>query len=205
MRCVCLITLPAALGLAMLASPLLITLFQYKAFSQYDVFMTSYSLMAYAIGLPAFVFIKVLSAGFFSRQDTKTPVKIGIIAVTTNFVLNIILVLLFNRINLGHVGLALATSLSAYLQAFLLFSKLKKIQVYQPRKKWLGFFMKIILALIVMGVVIIFGGTDVSVWFDWSVFRRVSNLILWVLLSMLSYFTLLWLAGLRLSSFRSTE
>ena len=205
MRCVCLITLPAALGLAMLASPLLITLFQYKAFSQYDVFMTSYSLMAYAIGLPAFVFIKVLSAGFFSRQDTKTPVKIGIIAVAANFVLNIILVLLFNRINLGHVGLALATSLSAYLQAFLLFSKLKKIQVYQPRKKWLGFFMKIILALLVMGIVIIFGVTDASVWFDWGVFRRTSNLILWVLLSMLSYFTLLWLVGLRLSSFRSTE
>ena len=131
--------------------------------------------------------------------------KIGIIAVAANFVLNIILVLLFNRINLGHVGLALATSLSAYLQAFLLFSKLKKIQVYQPRKKWLGFFMKIILALIVMGVVITVGGTDVSVWFDWSVFRRVSNLILWVLLSMLSYFTLLWLVGLRLNSFRSTK
>ena len=65
--------------------------------------------------------------------------------------------------------------------------------------------MKIILALVAMSVVIVFGVTDASVWFDWSVFRRVSNLILWVLLSMLSYFTLLWLAGLRLSSFRSTE
>ena len=65
--------------------------------------------------------------------------------------------------------------------------------------------MKIILALVVMGIVITFGVTDASVWFDWGVFRRTSNLILWVLLSMLSYFTLLWLAGLRLSSFRSTE
>ena len=198
MRWVCIIALPAALGLAMLASPLLITLFQYKEFSQYDVFMTSYSLSAYAIGLPAFIFIKVLSAGFFSRQDTKTPVKIGVIAVIANFVLNILLVLLFNRINLGHVGLALATSLSAYLQAFLLFWKLKKIQVYQLRKKWLGFILKIILAMIFMAGIIAFGIADVSTWFDWSVFRRVLNLMMWVFTSMLSYFIILWLTGLRL-------
>ena len=63
------------------------TLFNYKAFSMLDVLMTSYSLKAYAIGLPAFVLIKVLSAGFFSRQDTKTPVTIGLIAVVANIVL----------------------------------------------------------------------------------------------------------------------
>ena len=202
MRLVCLIALPAALGLAMLASPLLITLFQYKEFSQNDVFMTSYSLTAYAIGLPAFIFIKVLSAGFFSRQDTKTPVKIGIIAVIANFVLNILLVLLFNRFNLGHVGLALATSLSAYLQAFLLFWKLKEIQVYQLRKKWLGFILKIILAMIFMAGIIILGIADISAWFDWSVLERVFNLILWITISMISYFAFLWFSGLRLQNFK---
>jgi putative peptidoglycan lipid II flippase len=108
------------------------------------------------------------------------------------------LVLLFNRINLGHVGLALATSLSAYLQAFLLFWKLKKIQVYQLRKKWLGFILKIILAMIFMAGIIVFGIADVSTWFDWSVFRRVLNLMMWVFTSMLSYFIILWLTGLRL-------
>jgi len=71
----------AAIGLAMLAAPLLTTLFNYKAFSTLDVLMAGHSLRAYAIGLPAFVLIKVLSAGFFSRQDTKTPVTIGLIAV----------------------------------------------------------------------------------------------------------------------------
>ena len=205
MRLVCLIALPAALGLAMLASPLLITLFQYKEFSQNDVFMTSYSLTAYAIGLPAFIFIKVLSAGFFSRQDTKTPVKIGIIAVITNFVLNILLVLLFNRFDLGHVGLALATSLSAYLQAFLLFWKLKEIQVYQLRKKWLGFILKIIFAMIFMAGIIILGITDISVWFDWSVLERVFNLILWITISILSYFAFLWFSGLRLQNFKTLK
>jgi len=205
MRWVCIIALPAALGLAMLASPLLITLFQYKEFSQYDVFMTSYSLSAYAIGLPAFIFIKVLSAGFFSRQDTKTPVKIGVIAVIVNFLLNILLVLLFNRFNLGHVGLALATSLSAYLQAFLLFWKLKKIRVYELRKKWLEFILKIILAMIFMAGIIVYGVSDVSIWFDWSVFKRVFNLMLWITISMLSYFTFLWFTGLRLRNITSQE
>ena len=205
MRWVCVIALPAALGLAMLASPLLITLFQYKEFSQYDVIMTSYSLTAYAIGLPAFIFIKVLSAGFFSRQDTKTPVKIGVIAVIANFLLNILLVILFNRINLGHVGLALATSLSAYLQAFLLLWKLKKIQVYQVRKKWLGLILKIILSMAFMAGIIVFGVSDISAWFDWSVFVRVFNLILWITISMLGYFAFLWFTGIRLSNFTTQE
>jgi len=205
MRWVCVIALPAALGLAMLASPLLITLFQYKEFSQYDVIMTSYSLTAYAIGLPAFIFIKVLSAGFFSRQDTKTPVKIGVIAVIANFLLNILLVILFNRINLGHVGLALATSLSAYLQAFLLLWKLKKIQVYQVRKKWLGLILKIILSMAFMAGIIVFGVSDISAWFDWSVFVRVFNLILWITISMLGYFAFLWFTGIRLRNFTTQE
>ena len=205
MRWVCIIALPAALGLAMLASPLLITLFQYKEFSQHDVFMTSYSLTAYAIGLPAFIFIKVLSAGFFSRQDTKTPVKIGVIAVIVNFLLNILLVLLFNRFNLGHVGLALATSLSAYLQAFLLLWKLKKIQVYQLRKKWLVFILKIIFAMIFMAGIIMYGVSDISIWFDWGVFARVFNLILWITVSMLGYFVFLWFTGLRLRNITAQE
>ena len=204
-RCILLIALPATIGLVILAAPLLITLFNYKEFSILDVLMTSYSLKAYAIGLPAFVLIKVLSAGFFSRQDTKTPVKIGLIAVVANIVLNILLVWLFNYINLAHVGLALATSLSAYLQAFLLFRKLKKIKVYRPRKKWLGFIAKIIFALAVMVGIILFGVDHSFVWVSWDVFDRILNLMLWVLVSMLSYFSVLWLTGLRLRNITSPE
>tara|TARA_B100001105_G_scaffold117047_1_gene93664 strand:- start:4728 stop:6281 length:1554 start_codon:yes stop_codon:yes gene_type:complete len=205
MRCIFLIALPATIGLAMLAAPLLITLFNYKEFSILDVLMTSYSLKAYAIGLPAFVLIKVLSAGFFSRQDTKTPVKIGLIAVVANIVLNILLVWLFNYINLAHVGLALATSLSAYLQAFLLFRKLKKIKVYRSRNKWLGFIAKIILALAVMVGIIVFGVDHSFVWVSWDVFDRILNLMLWILVSMLSYFSVLWLTGLRLRNITTPE
>ena len=205
MRCIFLIALPAAIGLAMLAAPLITTLFNYKEFTILDVLMTGHSLRAYAIGLPAFVLIKVLSAGFFSRQDTKTPVTIGLIAVVANIVLNILLVWLFNYINLAHVGLALATSLSAYLQAFLLFRKLKKIKVYRSRNKWLGFTAKIILALAVMVGIIVFGVDHSFVWVSWDVFDRILNLMLWILVSMLSYFSVLWLTGLRLRNITTPE
>ena len=80
----------------------------------------------------------------------------------------ILLVFVFNRFNLGHGGWALASSLSAYLQAFLLFWKLKNIQGYQLRKKWRGFILKIILAMIFMAGIIVYGVPDVSIWFDWS-------------------------------------
>ena len=115
--------------------------------------------------------------------------------------------IIFNNFNheLAHVGLALATSLSASLQAFLLFRKLKKIKVYRSRKKWFGFIAKIILALAVMIGIIMFGVDHVFVWISWDVFDRILNLMLWVLVSMLSYFSVLWLTGLRLRNITTPE
>jgi putative peptidoglycan lipid II flippase len=207
MRCILLITLPAAIGLIFMAMPILTTLFHYKAFNILDVLMTGHSLRAYAIGLPAFVLIKILSAGYFSRQDTKTPVTIGLIAVVANIVLNLLFVwlLFIFHPEYAHVGLALATSFSAWLQAFLLFRKLKKIKVYQSRKKWSYFIAKILLALAAMIGIIMFGVDHVFVWQGWGVFDRVLNLILWVLVSMLSYFSVLWLTGLRLRNITAPE
>ena len=87
-----------------------------------DMRMASYSLLAYALGLLGFMLIKILAPGFFARQDMVTPVKVGIIAMTSNMFLNLILVFpLFYMFGMGHVGLALATSLSAFLNAGLLF------------------------------------------------------------------------------------
>ena len=122
-------------------------------------------------------------------------------------ILNILFVGLFNNINheLAHVGLSLATSVSAYLQAFLLFRKLKEIRVYQPRKKWIGFIAKIILALVVMIGIIFIGVDHVFDWVRWEVFDRIFNLMLWVLVSMLSYFSVLWLTGLRLRNITTPE
>lgn len=122
LRCITAIALPATAALFVLATPILFTLFQYKAMTPDDVMMAANSLRAYAIGLLAFMAIKVLATGFFAQQDTKTPVKIGIIAMGSNMLLNLLFVLILHHYyQLGHVGLALATSMSAFINALLLF------------------------------------------------------------------------------------
>ena len=150
-RMVLLIALPATAALIFLAEPILYTLFQYGKTETSDILMSSYSLMAYALGLSAFMLIKILASGFFSRQDTRTPVKIGIIAMVANMGLNVLFVVpLYLYFGLGHVGLALATSCSAFLNAGLLFSRLKQDKVYQPDPGWLLFFGRIIPAILLM-------------------------------------------------------
>ena len=120
-RAVLAIALPATLALVMLAEPILVTLFQYGALSSSDISMSTLSLRAYALGLPAFMLIKVLASGYYARQDMRTPVSIGIKAMVANMVLNLVLVLpLYKYFGIGHVGLALATSLAAWLNALLL-------------------------------------------------------------------------------------
>ena len=116
LRWTMLIGIPAGLGLILLAGPMLSTLFQYGEFTSRDVDMASRSLISYAIGLVGFILIKVLASGYFSRQDTKTPVKIGVVAMFANIILNLILI-----IPLAHAGLALATSLATFINAGLLY------------------------------------------------------------------------------------
>ena len=123
-RVVLLLGVPAALALAVLAEPFLITLFHYGAMTDNDIQMAAMSLRAYAFGLVAFMLIKVLAPGFFARQDTKTPVKVGIIAMVANMLFNLLLIW-----PLAHAGLALATALSAFLNAGLLGYLLYRQQV----------------------------------------------------------------------------
>ena len=117
--------LPCALVLAVFGELILSTLFQYGAMSALDIQAASDSLAAYAAGLPAFMLIKVLAPHYFSRQDTGTPVKIGLLAMVVNMIFNLILVW-----HLEHVGLALATSLSAWINALLLLWCLHKRNWY---------------------------------------------------------------------------
>ena len=151
LRMVLLVALPATLALVTLAQPLLFTLFQYGEYAARDIVMASYSLKAYALGLAAFMLIKVLASGYFSRQDTKTPVKIGVIAMGIKMLLNIAFVLPLHFIwHIGHVGLALATAASACLNAGLLFRGLLSQGVYQPANTWRRFFIQSALANVFM-------------------------------------------------------
>ncbi len=193
-RLVILISLPAAIGLALLSAPILTTLFQYEEFTSRDVMMSSYSLMAYSVGLPGFILIKVFSSGFFSRQDTKTPVKIGVIAMLSNIILNLVLVG-----PLEHVGLALATSLSAYINAGLLYLYLKRDGLYRSGQVWSGYLLKVATGIIVMAILLIGLVPDAAGWIKWGVFDRVFQLTIWVLSGVLVYFATLRLVGFRAS------
>lgn len=193
LRWVFIIGTPAAVGLIALAQPLLITLFQYGEFASDDAYMASLSLMAYGLGLLPFIFIKVLAPGYFARQDTKTPVKIGIIAMVTNMVLNVILM-----IYLAHVGLALATGLSAALNASLLYIGLRKRGVYSPNAGWAVFGMKLLLANVVMLTLLLWLTPQASAWGDWTAWQRAGQLFGLIGAAAVVYFVLLMLLGINI-------
>jgi putative peptidoglycan lipid II flippase len=192
LRWVMLITIPATLGLMLLAGPLLTTLFQYGEFNARDVEMTTRSLIAYATGLSGFVLIKVFASGYFSRQDTKTPVKIGIVAVVSNIVLSLSLVM-----PLAHAGLALATSLASFINAGLLFYFLRKRNVYQIQKGWGLFLCRVIMACLLMSAALLYLVPPVEIWLHWNILNRAGYLGQWIVLGMVIYTGVLWLSGLR--------
>ncbi|TCS36448.1 putative peptidoglycan lipid II flippase [Reinekea marinisedimentorum] len=146
-RIVLLIGLPAMVALMILPEVLLTLLFQNYQFTAADVSKSAASLAAYALGLPAFMLIKIMAPAFFSRQDTKTPVKIGIQAMVWNMLLNLILIY-----PLAHVGLALATSLSAWFNACLLALSLRKQGCFPAAGLWLRPALKAVFACAVMAV-----------------------------------------------------
>jgi putative peptidoglycan lipid II flippase len=202
LRLVLLIAVPSAVGLFMLARPMLATLFNYGDFNAADVDMAGLSLMAYSAGLPAFMLIKVLAPAYYSRKDTRTPVRIAIIALLTNMVLNLVFVvpLVMLEIPGPHAGLAMATSIAAWVNAGLLYRGLKKQQVYRPAAGGRQFFLQIGLAGTTLCAVLFWGTPALPVWLDWSVWSRVGGLFVWILAGAGAYFIALHLAGLRLMS-----
>ncbi len=197
LRFVLLIGIPSSLALLVLAGPLLTTLFQYGAFVDSDVMRASLSLQAYSLGLLAFMLIKVLAPGFFARQDTKTPVSIGIKAMAANMVFNLILIF-----PLAHVGLALATSLSATLNAGLLFRVLIKQSIFAPQPGWLVYGVRLAIAAGLMVATLLLLQHDLSQWLGWSWQERVLELTKLVLAGLFVYFGALFVLGVRFHQFR---
>ena len=193
------ITLPAALGLAVLAQPILITLFQYNAFEVSDVEMSAMSLAAYAAGLPAFIAVKILAPGFYARQDTKTPVKIAITAMVSNMVLNLAFVgtLLAIGFSGPHTGLALASSAAAYINAGLLYRMLRKQDAYRPEPGWRRVALAVAAACVVMVALLYWQYGDMSAWVDAPAHLRAGRLALLIGAGAATYGLALLAGGLR--------
>lgn len=195
-----LLALPSALGVAILAEPLVATLFMYGKFAALDMQMTAQALMAYALGLLALILVKVLAPAFYSRHDIKTPVKIAVVTLIMTQVFNLLLIW-----HLRHVGLALAISLGACLNAALLFWQIKKQGFYQAAAGWAWFLARLFLALLLMAVVL-----QAAMWFgqfDWfaAAWWRAVQLALLIGLGVLAYFASLFVLGFRLKDFVRRE
>ena len=192
LRWAVLITVPATLGLVLLSGPVLTTIFQYGEFTPRHMSMTTLSLITYSIGLAGHVLIKIFASGYFSRQDTRTPVKVGIVAILSNIILCLLLV-----VPLKHAGLALATSLAAYINAGLLFYFMFQRTAYHVQKGWGIYLVRIAGACLLMSAILFFYVPDVAAWLSWSVSVRILHLVSWVVCSVIIYCATLWLCGLR--------
>lgn len=167
LRCVLLIAIPATVALAVLAPQILTTLFQYGAFAAVDVTQSAHSLRAYTLGLTAFMLVKVLAPGYYARQNMAQPVRIGILAMVANMIMNPILVLpLMWRFDLGHMGLALATSLSAWLNAGLLYRGLRRDSVIRPSRELAWLLPRLLLAVAMMGAALWLITPSLAEWFE---------------------------------------
>ncbi len=200
MRLTFLLAVPAAVGLALLAIPLISTLFVYGAFSVADAEATRAALMAYSIGLLGLILVKVLAPAFYARQDIRTPVKIAVVTLVITQLLNLAFIGPFK-----HAGLALATGLGSCLNAALLYYFLHKRAIHVPQPGWILFLLKLLLAVGAMGALLWAVAGDARLWFALDAGQRVLRLGWVVALGAGAYFAVLWLLGFRWAYFKRHE
>lgn len=203
LRLAVLITLPAAAGLAVLSVPILVTLFQYQAFEASDVSMSAMSLKAYALGLPAFIAVKVLAPGYYARQDPSTPVRYSLMAIGSNMLLNLLFVggMVFSQLPGAHTGLALASSVAAFINATLLYRGLRRCGAYQPSEGWSKVWLGVVLACVVMTAVLATWVPGIEVWLALKAGLRALDLLVYITLGAAVYAAVAWLARLRPAQF----
>jgi putative peptidoglycan lipid II flippase len=182
------ITLPATMGLVILAGPLVALLFERGAFTSHDAQATGYTLSAFAIGLPAYVLVKILQTQFFARQDTKTPMMVAIGAVALNFTLNCCLIGPFS-----YVGLALSTALSAWFNAIVLGGLLFKKEwiVFDSRMKEIV--PRLVISSCIMGLLCY--GFQLMMTFPQGTLMRMGVVGLWIFGAVFTYIIMARLVG----------
>lgn len=196
MRAVMLVGIPAAVVLATLSGPMLSTLFQHGAFNGHSVIMASQSLTAFAIGITPFMLVKIFASGFYARQDMKTPVKIGVVAMIANIALNAALYIPFK-----HAGIALATSLASLINMSGLFYFLFRRGYYVPRAGWGMFMFRLLFCNMALVCWLITMAGNVQLWIDKPAMWRVTHLLFLLTSSVVLYFIALFVSGVRIHDF----
>lgn len=200
-RVALIIVLPASAALIVLAGPLVVTVFHYGEFNDFDARMSSLALMAYAVGLTGFSGVKVLAPGYFARQDTRTPVKIGIKSLAVGIGLNlaIVLPLALTRDQPGlHALLAMNTGIGAWFNTTWLYRGLRRQGVLQHGPGWGRLLLQVAAAVAVMVAFLWWLAGDTQRWIEMSAWQRVQWMTLLVAGGAASYFGTLLVSGMRL-------
>lgn len=202
LRLAVLLALPAAVALALLALPLVATLYGYGRFSAADVLQTRAALLGYCVGLPGLILVKILAPGFYARQEITTPVKISFVTVLLTQVLA---VLFAWPLGLKQAGLTLATSLGACFNASLLLYMLVRKGYYRARPGWPAFLGKAALAALALAATLAVTTADHAAWLAAGLVYKVTHLALVIGTGALVYFGALWLLGFRVADFSRSE
>lgn len=198
LRITVMLTLPAALALALISVPLITSLFHYGQFSVNDVYMTRAALIAYSVGLTGMLLVKILAPGFYARQNVRTPVKIALVTLAATQLMNLLFLFGFN---MNHAGLALAIGLGAVVNAGFLYWKLRSQNIYHPQPGWGMFTLKLLVALAVMGAVLWFAMGADDLWLTAQAYEKLLRLTFLVTLGSVTYLAALWLMGFRMKDF----
>src|SRR5690349_8088417 len=193
LRVVLLLISPAAVALLVFAGPLTATTFGYGKFDVEDVHMATYALMAYSWGLLGFSLVKVLAPGYFARQDTKTPVRVGLIALGVNMAINagVVLPAKYFGFPYPHILIATSTCVAAALNTTLLWIGLKRAGVFQARPGWAALLTRVLFANAVMAGLLIWMAGDLHSWLSLSHWERAGRLALCIAAAAAAYFAAL--------------
>jgi len=199
LRLVILIVIPATLGLMLLAGPMLATLFYGGEFTARDVDQSTYSLVAYAAGLTGFTMVKVLAPGYFARQDTATPVRVGLMSLGSSMAINVLLVVpwALSGGEAPHAGLAASTSLGSFINSGLLYLGLRRSGVLNPAPGWGRFLVRVAVAAGVMAVLLVSFAPPTAAWLDAGFWTRCLWLTVAVCGGAATYVAVLLAVGIR--------
>ena len=187
------LSVPSAFGLYVLGGDIIEVLFMRGEFNNFDVQMSFYSLQMFTFGLPFFMLMKVLVPAFFAQQDTKTPLYISIASLILNIFLNYILAF---SLGFGHYGLALASSLASFLSVVLMINVLSQQKHILLKDALDTFFIKVIIASVVMTAIIIFASNFIQL-NDLLGLNKFLSTVFIIFLGLISYISFIILFGLR--------
>ena len=176
-----LLTIPASVALILIPYPIISTLFQHGAFTKEDATLTAFALAGFALGIPGYVLVKVLQPGYFARENTKTPMLIAGVTVIVNIVLSLIL---FGP--LGHIGIAISTSISAWVNVTLLMYGLKNF--WKPDNRLKSRLPRILMASLIMGLSIWIINKYLEGMFGQGFWLRITGLLILVVSGTTIYF-----------------